>query len=295
MVIKKIVLLGDSGVGKTSLIRRFVFDKFEDSYITTIGCKVTKKDLVINKGEKDVNISLMIWDVLGRAGYTAVHTRSFVGVHGAFLVADLTRKETLNSLERYWIPLLFSVCENVPLAFACNKSDLVNEYAFEPEEMVAMASRYNIGIEDSLSSNLKSCYSTSAKTGENVETIFESLGHLVLHEKVPKDPVREVFETLVADGIYRHTDRTTMLGATDAIIVDFCEGFEDDRMAMSLLRQELSRASMDIRNPSKEGLLKAVEYLAEAESEFKDQDVVINNKERRLGWVRKAREDSKVP
>ncbi|MEE9151064.1 MAG: Rab family GTPase [Thermoplasmata archaeon] len=290
MVLKKIVLLGDSSVGKTSLIRRFVFDKFEDSYISTIGCKVTKKNLIIHKGDKEIELSLMIWDVLGRAGYAAVQTRSFVGVHGAFLVADLTRKETLSSLERYWIPLLFSVVDNVPLVFACNKSDLADDYEFEPVEMRTIASRYNIGIKDSLPKDLKTSYSTSAKTGENVEKTFESLGNLVLSEKALKDPVRELYESLVAEGIYDHGDKTTLVGATDAIIVDFCQGFEDDRVAMTLLRQELYRAGIDIRSPSKEGLLKAVEYLAEAESEYKDEKTVIGNKKRRLDWVKGVRD-----
>lgn len=290
MVLKKIVLLGDSAVGKTSLIRRYVFDQFEDSYITTIGTKVTKKELKIHKDDKEIELSLMIWDVLGRAGYTATHARSFTGVHGAFLVADLTRKETLYSLERYWIPLLLSVVENVPIVFACNKSDLSNEIAFSQEWMKVIASKYNIGIEGALPPTLKTSYCTSAKTGENVEKVFESLGHLVLVGKVPKDPVKELCESLVAQGIYRQADKTTLIGATDAIIVDFCEGFDDDRVAMTLLRQELYRAGLDIRSPSKEGLLKAIEYLAEAESEFKDEKTVMNNKKRRLVWARNARD-----
>ncbi|UCE37587.1 MAG: GTP-binding protein [Thermoplasmata archaeon] len=286
MVLKKIVLLGDSAVGKTSMIRRFVFDKFEDSYISTIGTKVSKKSLTIPKGDLEVDLNLMIWDVLGRAGYTALHSRTFSGVHGAFLVADLTRRETLDSLERYWIPVLFNVVNNVPLVFACNKKDLEGEYAFQPEEMEKIASKYNVGVENDLPLNLKTTYSTSAKTGDNVENIFQSLGYMVLSEKKPKDPIAELYENLVAQGIYRHTDRGTLIGATDAIIVDFCEGFEDDRLAMTLLRQELLRAGLDVRSPSKVGLLKAIEYLAEAESEFKEEEIVMTNKERRREWAR---------
>lgn len=290
MVLKKIVLLGDSAVGKTSLIRRFVFDQFEDSYITTIGTKVTKKNLKIRKDNKNIELSLMIWDVLGRAGYTSTHARAFTGVHGAFLVADLTRKDTLFSLERYWIPLLFNVVENVPMVFACNKSDLEKKIEFEPEEMKIIASRYIVGIEGSLPTNLETSYCTSAKTGDNVEHVFESLGHLILTEKNPKDPIKELCEKLVAEGIHRQADKNTLIGATDAIIVDFCEGFTDDRLAMNLLRQEFYRAGIDIRSPSKEGLLKAIEYLAEAESEYKDDLTVMSNKEKRLAWARNVKE-----
>jgi small GTP-binding protein len=289
MVLKKIVLLGDSAVGKTSLIRRFVFDRFEDSYISTIGTKVSKKSLSIQKDEDEIDLNLMIWDVLGRAGYTALHSRTFSGVHGAFLVADLTRRETLDSLERYWIPLLLNVVDNVPLVFACNKKDLVDEYAFQPEDVEEMASKYNIGMTDVLPGDLTTTYSTSAKTGENVENIFQGLGHMVLSEKKPKDPIKELFESLVAQGIYRHSDRKTPLGATDAIIVDFCEGFDDDRLAMSLLRQEILRAGLDINSPNSDALLKTIEYLAEAESEFKDEKNVITNKEKRMELVKGVR------
>jgi small GTP-binding protein len=283
---KKIVMLGDSAVGKTSLIRRFVFDKFDDAYISTIGSKVTKKEMVIVKNGKEIELRLMIWDVLGREGYTATHSRTFAGVHGAVLVCDLTRRETLKSLERYWIPLLFDVVEYVPLVFACNKNDLSGEIAFEPDDLVAVASRYNSGFKKELPANLATTFSTSAKTGDNVETAFESLGHMLLTEKIPDDPVKDLYESLVAMGMHRQTDTGTPMGALDAIIVDFCDDFKDDRVAMSLLRQEIIRAGIDIRSPSKEGLLKVVEYLAEAGSEFQDERTVIANRDK---WMQLAR------
>src|SRR5207237_2201408 len=122
---RKIVLLGDSAVGKTSLVRRYVFDLYEDSYVTTIGSKVTRKELRIQRPDKTVTLNMMIWDILGREGYTSLHARTFAGVHGAILVSDLTRGETLRSLEEYWIPLLFKVVDKVPLVFVCNKTDKV--------------------------------------------------------------------------------------------------------------------------------------------------------------------------
>lgn len=284
---KKIVMLGDSAVGKTSLIRRFVFDKFDDAYISTIGSKVTKKEMVIPKDGKETDLRLMIWDILGREGYTATHSRTFAGVHGAILVCDMTRRETLKTLERYWIPLLFDVVEHVPLVFACNKNDLSGDCVFEQDDLVAIASRYNSGFKKELPANLATCFSTSAKTGEDVESVFESLGHMVLAKEIPDDPIKDLYESLVAMGKHRQTDRGTSMGALDAIIVDFCDDFDDDRIAMSLLRQEIVRAGIDIRSPSKEGLLKLVEYLAEAQSEYKDEKFVISNLDK---WLQLARD-----
>lgn len=287
---KKIVLLGDSAVGKTSLIRRYVFDQFQDSYIITIGSKVTMKELVVKRPDRNVNLTFMIWDLIGREGYHALHARTFVGVHGALLVADLTRKETLENLEKYWIPFLYKVVDEVPLVFVCNKSDLKSEYEFEPDELVDIAKRYNGHLERVLPSGIKLSYSTSAKNGYNVEKSFESLGHLVLSVKELVDPVKELYQSLVAAGIRRATDKTKPIGALDEIIVDFCEGFKDSRMSMMILRQEFARTSLDIGNPTKNGIIRVVEYLAEAECEFKDEKTVLANLKRRMKLARNVKE-----
>jgi len=287
---KKIVLLGDSAVGKTSLIRRYVFNQFDFSYISTVGSKVTKKQLTISKPNKNIDLTFVIWDVIGREGYHSLHARTFVGVHGAILVADLTRKETLNSLEKYWIPFLFKVVEEVPIVFVGNKSDLKGDYEFYPEELKDMAKKYNGNVEGILGKELRSTYSTSAKDGTNVELTFEALGHLVLTESELNNPVKKICEILRSTGVRRNSDRTTPIGALDAIIVDFCDGFKDSRMAMVILRQEIARAGIDINNPTKEGILKAVEYLAEAEYEFIDEDKILSNLEKRRALANDIRE-----
>ncbi len=283
---KKIVLLGDSAVGKTSLIRRYVFDQFQDSYISTIGTKATMKELKIPGPEEEIDLTLMIWDILGSEGYHAVHTRNFVGVNGAILVADLTRKETLDSLERYWIPSLLAVVESVPLVFACNKSDLKSQYEFKPKDLFKMALDYNDGFENVLPEGLRTHYETSAKEGDNVELAFESISYMVCAGNKCTDPIKELYESLIAQTIKRTSDKDTPIGVLDAIIVDFCEGFDDTRLAMPILREEINRAGIDIRSPSKGGILKLIDYLVEAESEFQNEKTVKSNFEKRMKWVK---------
>lgn len=285
MIKKKIVLLGDSAVGKTSLIRRFVFDQFQDSYISTIGSKVTMKEVKISKPEGGTDLTLVIWDLIGSEGYHAVHARNFVGVDGAIVVADLTRYNTLESLERYWIPSLFSVVDKVPLVFACNKSDLKNQYNFKPKSLFKIALEYNDGFDDVLPEHLKTHYETSAKDGENVELAFESIGHMVCAQNKCDDPIKELYEGLIAQTIKRSSDKKTSIGVLDSIIVDFCEGFEDTRFAMPILREQINRAGIDIRSPSKGGILKLIDYLAEAETEFNKERVVKLNFARRKKWA----------
>jgi small GTP-binding protein len=284
---KKIVIIGDSAVGKTSLIRRYVFNQFQDSYISTIGSKVTTKACIIKRPHHSVDITFVIWDLIGREGYKGIHARTFAGIHGAILVADLTRKETIENLERYWIPLLLKVVDSVPLIFACNKSDLEGKYEFEPDDIVEIADRYNGHIDRILPRGLATSYSTSAKTGSNVENTFESLGHLLVSSFESQDPVKKLYENLIALGIHRSSEKNTPVGALDSIIVDFCVGFKDSRISLLILRQEIARSGLDINNPTKEGVLKVVEYLAEAENEYMDEKTVMANLDRRLDWARK--------
>jgi small GTP-binding protein len=287
---KKVVLLGDSAVGKTSLIRRYVLDQFEESYASTIGSKVRMKEFTAQREGEDIDLTLMIWDLIGREGYHALHARTFVGVHGAILVADLTRKDTLGSLERYWIPFLIKIVGNVPLVFVGNKSDLKGKYEFELEDIRAVASRYNAGLNKVLPGWLKSSYATSAKSGSNVEKAFESLGHLVLSSQELTDPIEELYQSMVATSIVRSSDKTSAIATMDAIIVDFCKGFEDTRLAMPILRQEIARASIDVNNPTKNEILRIIEYLAEAENEFKDEKRVMSNLNKRLEWANSVKD-----
>src|SRR5437773_4625682 len=124
---RKILLLGDASVGKTSLIRRFVVDKFSDDYITTIGTKVTKRDLRLELGNRTVDLSLMIWDVLGQKGYKGIQESAFRGARGVILVFDVTRPETFESFDEYWVPRVRAVAGLIPMIIVGNKVDLVEQ------------------------------------------------------------------------------------------------------------------------------------------------------------------------
>jgi hypothetical protein len=126
--------------------------------------------------------------------------------------------------------------------------------------------------------------------GEGIEEAFQSIGHVVLHNEGHVNPVKELYEGLLVTDICRSSERTTPIGAFDSIIVDFCRGFEDTRMAMYILRQEVAKAGIDIRKPSKENILKVVGYLAEAESGFMDEETVYSNYTRRINWARGIKE-----
>ncbi len=265
---KKILLLGDGAVGKTSLIRRFVVDKFSDDYIATIGTKVTKKDVRLKKSGEDCFVTLMIWDVLGQKGYSAVQASSFRGSQGALLVYDVTRPETLEALSDYWIPRLYEAVGKIPIVIVGNKVDLVERRKSYEEE----AKNFSTGYDSVF-------YLSSAKSGENVERIFSNIGKEMLQEK----RIEEV------DRVAVFAAPPGIVEASDKIIMDFCNQFGGLESGMPILREQFNKAGLDIKNPTKEGLIKVIELLAEVESTLKDPHTVSRNKSRRLSIVKSAR------
>jgi small GTP-binding protein len=161
---KKIILIGDGGVGKTTLIRKFVYDMFDDKYIATIGTKVSKKKVVFP--ELNLDINLMVWDVQGQRNDPLL-TRYFAGAEGAFFVCDVTRFQTFENLPE-WIKDFEAVCGKVPMIILGNKSDLVDNAQFGEGELGALAARYNA-----------KAFLTSAKTGANVEMSFNDIGRAI--------------------------------------------------------------------------------------------------------------------
>ena len=168
-LVKKVCLIGDPGVGKTSLIRRFVLDLFDDHYVTTIGAKVTKKEVQLDLPERDIraNLGMMIWDVSGQKDYKIFHEIYLNGMEGALVVADLTRQNTFSSL-RSVLTMAERTGTDVPMAFLLNKADLAEPSPADLKEVRTMASQNAIPV-----------LATSARTGMNVELAFHKLGRML--------------------------------------------------------------------------------------------------------------------
>ena len=238
-------------------------DKFDDKYIATIGTKVTKKELHFKSEDGPIFLTLMIWDVLGQKGYKTVQSSSFKGADGVILVCDFTRQETLSSLEEYWLPSIGENLSNLKLVFVANKSDLTNDARFSLQELQNMASKY--GSEG---------FSSSAKTGENVENLFLNLGRMLTGIKVEEEGKElEIAEELPSE--------MTIVAVADFVINDFCNNYGDMEIAMPIIRQQFARAGVDIQDPTKEGLSKVIDLLAEVEEDFRDRKTVSENRTKR--------------
>ena len=122
----KICLIGDAGVGKTSLIQQFVYDRFSDEYISTIGVKVSKKIMEFDIDNEQYRSSLQIWDTMGQMEYRPILIHHFCGTDGAFIVCDITNRNSLYNIEP-WVKLLFSITGRIPVIVLVNKIDLHDE------------------------------------------------------------------------------------------------------------------------------------------------------------------------
>lgn len=158
----KICLLGMFGVGKTSLVRRFVEDQFSEKYLSTIGVKVSRKQ-VRHGGDNGANIDLLIWDIASEDELQQVARSYFRGSHGAIAVYDVTRPGTLENLNDYCQSFL-QIAPAARLVFAGNKSDLVERPQPKQSTIDALPKFRE-----------KLHFYTSAKSGENVENAFTLL------------------------------------------------------------------------------------------------------------------------
>ncbi len=155
MINKKVILVGHFGVGKTSLVRQFVHQKFTDNYLTTIGVKIDKKLVKVDGHE----VNIVLWDIAGEDAMKKIPASYKLGAHGIIYVFDVTRPTTYKEIDQHISELRVTLPE-APLIKLANKSDMLTD---------AMKSdlKKEIDFEEVLF--------TSAKTGENVETAFENL------------------------------------------------------------------------------------------------------------------------
>jgi small GTP-binding protein len=166
MIQKKICMVGTFGVGKTSLVARYVKSIFSDKYLTTLGVKIDKKSLSV--GGQDV--TLMLWDLAGEDALTQIKPMQLRGASGYILVADGCRASTLEAA----IDLQTRVeaeLGKIPFTCVVNKLDLRESWEVDDAAL------------DRLSALGWTFLLTSAKSGEGVEELFQGLAERMLREK----------------------------------------------------------------------------------------------------------------
>ena len=160
MIQKKICMLGAFGVGKTSLVSRYVHSIFSDTYLTTIGVKIDKK--TVDLGHERVD--LILWDIHGEDEFQKVRMSYLRGASGYLLVVDGTRRSTLDTALSLHESAQRTI-GHVPFMVAVNKADLATRWEFDTDLVGQLGLPF---------------VKTSAKSGAQVEEAFESLSRAML-------------------------------------------------------------------------------------------------------------------
>ena len=163
----KIILIGDSGVGKSSLLSGFCDNVFSDSYVSTIGVDFRIKTFIIN----NKTIKLQIWDTAGQERFKSIINSYFRGTHGIILVYDITKPETFEHLSS-WLDCVQQYTTHSDKIYTLvigNKSDLHHCRHITTSQAKLFCDIHNIDYIE-----------TSAKNSDNVETAFYKLTHSLL-------------------------------------------------------------------------------------------------------------------
>ena len=172
----KIVLLGDGGVGKTAIRRRFMGQGFKSTYMETVGSDFSAKSITFEHNLKTVAVNFQIWDLAGQPKFQGIRQMYYTGSQGLIFVFDLTRLDSLDNIKLWVEEVQKNGLKNLPVLLIGNKVDLREEgmQICDPENDLQLAEYIYTKLNHSTIqvNNIR----TSAKTGFNIEQAFDILG-----------------------------------------------------------------------------------------------------------------------
>ena len=159
-VLFKIILVGDTSVGKTNIINKYIKNEFKEDFYSTIGVEFSHKQFMVDNHK----IKAQIWDTAGQERYKAITRAYYKGAKGAFIVYDITRKETFNNIDKWRNELISSCNKEVTIMLVGNKCDMEEKREITKEQGEEKAKSFGFSFIE-----------TSALSGENLEKGFEML------------------------------------------------------------------------------------------------------------------------
>jgi small GTP-binding protein len=250
--IKKICLCGDPGVGKTSLIRRFVTGKYDEKYISTLGTVVSKK--TVDFPQRKFTLNMQIWDISGQAEFKRIHASAFKHANGALAVCSILEPDSAMNLYEWISNLHMHARERIPVVILVNKVDLVKREKRYLDKIKLILQKLDYPI-----------MTTSAKTGYHVEDGFRKLGKTVAlnFDNFPKQPldlvaIPEIFEN--------------PLTFMDYITTHFSSSFGDEEMGMHMMRKQIATEGIDFKSVSSAEALRIIDRLVDIMESLKGVD-----------------------
>jgi len=157
----KILLLGDSEVGKSCFLMRYSDNVFVENYITTIGLDYKLKNVKLDSGK---TIKVQLWDTAGQDKYRTIAKNYFKGSHGILLLYDITKQSSFNNIREWIQDIREEVSPKAIIFLIGNKIDLADQRKISKEKGIELAEEYKLPF-----------FEASAKSGENVDEVFKAL------------------------------------------------------------------------------------------------------------------------
>ena len=161
----KILLLGDSSVGKTCFLMRYVNNTFQDVHMSTIGLDYKLKSVQLDDGNI---IKIQIWDTAGQDRFRSITKNYYKGAHGIILIYDITTKQTFQNIKNWITTIKEEVSDKVKIVLVGNKIDDEENRKVSTDEGEKMAKEYKLDFHE-----------TSAKTGINIDNTFKEIAQQI--------------------------------------------------------------------------------------------------------------------
>ena len=159
--IYKILLLGDSSVGKTCFLMRYTDNTFQDIHMSTIGLDYKLKNVQLENGKM---VKIQVWDTAGQDRFRSITKNYYKGAHGIILIYDVTEQKSFDNVKNWMAQIKEEVSERVSIVLVGNKIDDEDNRKISTEQGESMAKEYEIMF-----------FECSAKTGQNIDEIFNNL------------------------------------------------------------------------------------------------------------------------
>jgi Ras-related protein Rab-11A len=156
----KLILIGDSCVGKSNILLKYLKNQFNENSKTTVGVEFGTKNIIIN----NKRIKIQIWDTAGQERYRSITSAYYKGAKGALIVYDITRKNTFDNIDKWITDLKLNGDKNICIIILGNKSDLINKREINKNDGIKKAEMYKTAFLE-----------TSALNGDNISKAFDEL------------------------------------------------------------------------------------------------------------------------
>ena len=219
----KLSLIGDGGVGKTSMAQRYVHGVFKGDYKATIGTYITKQECKFE--ELDTSVRFMIWDLAGQNQFQRLWTDYLTDSRAGIIVFDVTKKETFENVQKWYEIITKVALPNITLILVGNKVDLNDSRVISTEQGVKLAKDLGINYME-----------TSAKTSENVKKVFEWIALQIININI-EDEKETIFDKQIKEDskFIISSPQLKILNTYFTKQLDFCIGKSDTKEVLKYL------------------------------------------------------------